>query len=453
MRTTTSIVVALFGSLVMGASQVAAFHTPFLYRVDRFEEDGNVLGPADGVPDVVDDFAASPLGPLWYQAYGTVSEADGYLRLTNPGFHFPAPPDASSPSGSLLDLSVAASASPTWVFDGLGDFTGTAYWEGVIPDVNHHYHFSVYTFGGQSGYYAETFGLAIRRTDTAVEIEQHLTEIDQWTGIYQNTQLLFHEIDPADLTGQLVFRITFHDVTNEATTAFSLDGGTTWQSPFPPGVIFQGRTQAQFLLSADPWAAGAVVTSTTVTVTTSTTTTTLPGGPCVPTGCRLSTQPLKSKLALKDKSSDTADLLSWKWKKGDFTNLADLGQPVGGATTYWFCLGDGLGNNVFEVAIPPGGLCSGGNCWQQTGSGFTFTDSAATNGGVRKLILRGGGFGKASVVLKAKGVNLDLPAMPLELPVTARLSNSLGQCWAEIFGTTGLIKNDAGQFTGKSGSP
>jgi hypothetical protein len=61
--------------------------------------------------------------------------------------------------------------------------------------------------------------------------------------------------------------------------------------------------------------------------------------------------------------------------------------------------------------------------------------------------------GKASIVLKAQGVNLDLPAMPLTPPMTARLSNSLGECWAETFGGTGVLKNTETQFTAKSGTP
>ena len=258
------------------AQAALAFHTPFLYRVERFEADGNVLGALDGVPDRVDDFNAPPLSPLWYQAYGTVSEGNGFLLLTNPGVHFPSPPDPSSPTGALLDLSVAASGSSTYVYDGSGNFTGTAYWEGVLPTIGHHYHFSVYTFGGLSGFYAETFGLAIvRRDENTVEMEQHLTEIDQYSGTFQNTQLLFHPVNQAQATGPFIFRIMFNDTTNQATTEYSLDGGTTWESPFPPGLIFQGRTQAQFLLSADPYAGPAMVTTST-TVSSSTTTTTLP---------------------------------------------------------------------------------------------------------------------------------------------------------------------------------
>lgn len=219
-------------------------------------------------------------------------------------------------------------------------------------------------------------------------------------------------------------------------------------------MIFQGRTQAQFLLSADPFAAGGAGTTTTTTPpSTSTTTTTLPGGPCVATGCRLSTLPLKSKLALKDKSSDTADMLSWKWKKGAATDFFDWGSPNGGTTTYWFCLGDGMGNNVFEVAIPHTGLCGTADCWIPTGNGYTFTDASGANGGVRKVTLKHGIDGKASVILKAQGVNLSLPSMPLTAPVTARLSNSLGECWAETFSASGVLKNTETQFTAKSGTP
>lgn len=435
--------------LVVMAQVAMAFHTPFLYRVDRFEADGNVLGPLDGVPGVVDDFNAAPLSPYWYQAFGTVSEGGGHLLLTNPGVHFPSPPDPSSPAGALLDLSIAASATPTWVYDGSGDFVGTAYWEGVIPDVGHHYHFSIYTFGGLGGVYAETFGLAIlRRDQDTVEMEQHLTEIDQWSGTFQNTQLLYHEIDESQATGPFIFRIMVDDDTNLATTEYSLDGGSTWESPFPPGLIFQGRTQAQFLLSADPYA-GAAGTTTTTTVSGSTTTTTLPDGPCVATGCRVSTLPLRAKLAIKDKSNPSADMLSFKWKKGQATSLADFGDPIND-TTYWFCLGNGAGTKIFEAEIhPTGGFCSG-PCWKATGSGFTYTHKSPVLNGVRKLILRSGEDGKASVQLKIQGENAGLPSLPLTLPVTARLSNSLGECWAEEFDLSGLKDNSTSQFSGKS---
>jgi hypothetical protein len=419
------------------AQAASAFHTPFLYRVERFEADGNVLG----VPGIVDDFNGTSLAPYWYPAYGTSSESNGFLVLSNPGVHFPAPPDPASPSGALLDLSIAASAQPTWVYDGHGDFTGTAYWEGVLPAVGHHYHFSLFTFGGQGGLYAETFGIALlRRDDDSVQVEQHLTEIDQYSGTFQNTQLLYHDVDPSQATGPFIFRISFNDATNQATTAYSLDGGTTWDSPFPPGVIFQGRTQAQFLLSADPNAGPGNVTTT--TVPSSTTTSTLPGGPCVATGCRQSTAMFKSKLVVRDKSNDTADSISWKWKKGALTTLPNLGNPSDW-TNYWFCLGDASGS-VYNLELPRGGG------WNVSGSGITYADYSGTIGGLRKLMVRGGAQGKASIVMKIQGANAGLPDLPLSLPITARLSNSLGECWAEEFDTVGMTANSATVFSGKS---
>jgi len=145
--------------------------------------------------------------------------------------------------------------------------------------------------------------------------------------------------------------------------------------------------------------------------------------------------------------NDTADLLIWKWKKGEATSPEALGSPFNG-TTYWFCLGDGAGQNIFEVEIP-----QTFSNWTSTGRGHTFTDPSGASGGVRKLILRHGAEGSASIVLKAQGLNLTLPDMPLQIPVTARLSNSYGECWAETFSIAGLGKNDDVQFMGKSGTP
>ena len=71
-------------------------------------------------------------------------------------------------------------------------------------------------------------------------------------------------------------------------------------------------------------------------------------------------------------------------------------------------------------------------------------------GGLRKLILRRGDDGKASIVLKVQGENAELPHCRSTLPVTARLSNSLGECWAEEFDAMGLKVNSTTQFSGKS---
>jgi len=430
--------------LVLSGAPASAFHTPFAYRVDRFEADGNTFGPLDGVPGYVDEFADGSMSPYWYRAYGTASESGGYLVLQNPGVHFP------SPDGSALDLSIAGSSSPTWVYDGSGSFTATATWESVLPPVGHHFHFSLYTFNMSGGLFAETFGLAIRRTDTGLDMEQHLTEIDQFTGTFQNTQLLFHPIDEADATGPLLFRIAFDDATNLASTAFSLDGGSTWESPFPPGQIFVGRSIAQFLLSADPFAVTGATTTTTTVAGGSTTTTTL-APLCLPTGCRRSLQPVKTRLFVKNKGNDARDVLVWKWKKGESTPLSAFGtNPV----TYEICLGDAAGVRLWQAEAQT--LYCGDACWFPTGNGFKLLNPSVDGfGGLRRIVLKSGLDGMASVVVKAQGVFLTLPefGLPLPLPVTMRLSNDLGECWAETFTSLGVLENTTERFIGKAGSP
>ena len=97
MRWTRSLGAVVAGWMVVaGAPTASAFHTPFAYRVDRFEADGNTFGPLDGVPGYVDEFGDGTMSPYWYQAYGTATESGGYLVLQNPGVHFP------SPDGSAL---------------------------------------------------------------------------------------------------------------------------------------------------------------------------------------------------------------------------------------------------------------------------------------------------------------------------------------------------------------
>jgi hypothetical protein len=58
-------VTGVVAALVFGGQAAFAFHTQFLYRVDRFEADGNALGAYDGVADVVDEFSAAPLDPYF----------------------------------------------------------------------------------------------------------------------------------------------------------------------------------------------------------------------------------------------------------------------------------------------------------------------------------------------------------------------------------------------------
>ena len=74
--------------VVVFAPAARANHTSFNYAVDRVEFDGNLHGPADGVPDVVDEFDDGVMGPVFQRFFGTVTEENGYMVLKSPGTHF-----------------------------------------------------------------------------------------------------------------------------------------------------------------------------------------------------------------------------------------------------------------------------------------------------------------------------------------------------------------------------
>src|SRR3990172_3612275 len=79
------------GLLAAFAPAAQASHTAFEYGVDRFEADGNLHGPADGTPDVVDEVDDGGLAPLWQRFFGTLSGGDGFMLLQSPGTHFAIP--------------------------------------------------------------------------------------------------------------------------------------------------------------------------------------------------------------------------------------------------------------------------------------------------------------------------------------------------------------------------
>jgi hypothetical protein len=424
------------------AQPALAFHTVFSYQVDRVEADGNNFGRADGVPDFVDDFDDGVLGPNFGVAFGSAHESGGSLFLTSPGTHFPAP------DGSGLDLTVVAHIGPRLIEAGFGDLTATAYWVPILPALGQHWHFSLYAFGENSFLDNETFGLGIRRTATGLEIDQHLIELDVAGGTYRNTLLDVVPIADADVTGEIGFRIHYANATSTATTEFSLDGGTTWQSPFPVAPVFSyPRYQAQLILSADPSFGDPRPTTTTTTTSTTTTTTTLPTS-CPVEACRRSILPAKGRVAVKLGSNGKPDTFRWKWQRGQATDLSDFGTPTR-FTSYELCLADGAGD-VIAVNVPAGGSCRLRPCWTQVGTrGHRFKDADGQQHGIRQITLRAGTEGHAAIAVRAKG-DLELPPLPLALPLTVRLRNSDGQCWAGTFSAAGVQRNEAGKFSGRA---
>jgi hypothetical protein len=62
--------------------------------------------------------------------------------------------------------------------------------------------------------------------------------------------------------------------------------------------------------------------------------------------------------------------------------------------------------------------------------------------------LKSGIDGKAKIIVKGKGANVEMPTLPLAPPVTVQLQATTGECWEAVYSTPS--KNDASQFKAKA---
>jgi len=161
----------------------------------------------------------------------------------------------------------------------------------------------------------------------------------------------------------------------------------------------------------------------------------------------------RTSLVIRDQAVDTRDVITWRWTRGDAVAPSELGDPIGGATSYALCIYESSAG-VTSLAraplrIPGGGTCKGKPCWKAMGGsgGVKYTDRDRTPDGVDGLLLRPGAAGKSSIVLTAKGATLAPPALPLgqDPAVTMQLRSSDGACFGASYAAPAQ-KNDAGQF-------
>jgi cysteine-rich repeat protein len=146
---------------------------------------------------------------------------------------------------------------------------------------------------------------------------------------------------------------------------------------------------------------------------------------------------------LVDRSPDGRDKLTWRWKRGDETLPAALGDPTA-ATAYTLCAYDASASPQprLRSVVPPGSR------WAEAGSGFRYRDPAASAGGIRTMRLVPGATGSARVIVRGKGAALSLPTLPLTAPVDVQLRTDAGECWAATYSAPS--RNDGDGFTGRN---
>ena len=133
--------------------------------------------------------------------------------------------------------------------------------------------------------------------------------------------------------------------------------------------------------------------------------------------------------------------------------MATLGDPLT-TSDYAFCLYDsnaGAWELVLEKAMPARASFKGAPRWKASGSGFRYIDGGKRYGPVDSMSMRSGVAGKARLSLKASGVALAPPALPLDQDpsvVAQMLNTQTGVCWEAVFSTA--KPNDVGRFKAKS---
>ncbi|MCC6766359.1 MAG: right-handed parallel beta-helix repeat-containing protein [Deltaproteobacteria bacterium] len=191
------------------------------------------------------------------------------------------------------------------------------------------------------------------------------------------------------------------------------------------------------------------------------------GDACTTGACGGATEPasdctsaLGGQLQIKDRTlagaPDAGNQLAWQWKKGDATTAAEVGNPLASTARYDLCVyaqTSGVSSLAAHLRVPGGGTCRGKACWKTSGGGGTFkyADKDATPDGVTQMTVRSGVAGKPQIQLKARGIHLAVPALPLaqDPAVVVQLHASTGACWTQGYGAP-AARSDTGQFKDKA---
>jgi len=202
------------------------------YVVDRFEADGNVNGPFDGVIDHVEEFDDGVLAP-WVIRRGTATESSGALHVKNPGLHIDIPGIFSVP------FEASAAGVDNRLHVGNGDATLRV----VLPlqaiGANDSVSFDLATVEDNALYYT---GIVLTNYNAGVSagftppwpIGLAASAHFERLGLPLESLSQHHSIAPSAVTGPIVLELRYDDSVHMVTPALSLDGGATYKVVFDP---------------------------------------------------------------------------------------------------------------------------------------------------------------------------------------------------------------------------
>jgi len=228
---------------ITGSARAATYS----FSVDYFSVTGNLPG------NVVDDFNDGNIDPLWEIYEPTVVESGSTVTFSNPGMVL-SPVQIGSQSIASSEMSYIGSKSPgsLLMLNGSGDFLGTSTWMGTVPGSN-----QFYTMGINNVATDEDISIGIYNFDSvlanAFGVPQGLGVMfgrfgDVGTGDFDAQGV---SIMPSDITGDILLSLAFVDATDMFSGTYSLDGGTTFSSPYAAIATSTGTQEFGWFLGAE----------------------------------------------------------------------------------------------------------------------------------------------------------------------------------------------------------
>ena len=209
-------------------------YAEYSYSIDQFD--------LVGQKNFSDNFNDGILDPAaWDVHQPTVTESGGVVTVSSPSVPFYA---IIGGIPQFIESSTFESvhSGPTGVQDGAGDFTGTSTWLPGLPEMNQRFSMAIHNDPAPG--LTESISIGVGNMEPSIAAAWGFSSggtgisfgrmtIDESAGGFDPTfQYQNFMIDPADVTGNILLQLTFDDASNQLGGTFSLDGGTTFQSPF-----------------------------------------------------------------------------------------------------------------------------------------------------------------------------------------------------------------------------
>jgi hypothetical protein len=162
--------------------------------------------------------------------------------------------------------------------------------------------------------------------------------------------------------------------------------------------------------------------------------------------CLAPTATRQAVVELEEHRRSPRNTLTWEWRSGGATTKDDFGDPLT-TTGYALCFFGDVSVPLLRAAAPANADCSRRSaCWHATARGFRYHVRSGSPDGLSSISLRAGGPGRARIIVKGMGRKLDLPPLPLAVPITVQLrrTDGSGPCWSAVHDF--VVRNRADRF-------